>query len=80
MDSTRTLLNQVMESAKHELLRILCNCGVEHKNEVTEIFRDIADPFSTIGNEYLLTYYVKKNFDYVEFTEVPLDKVLCRKI
>ena len=50
MYSTRTLLNQVMESTKHELLRILCNCGVEHKNEVTEIFRDIADPFSTIGN------------------------------
>ena len=52
---------------------------MEHKNEIAEIFRDIADPFSAIGTEYLLTSYVKENFDYIEFTEVPLCKVLCRK-
>ena len=79
MDSTRTLLNQAMESSKYKLLRTLGNCGVEHKNEIVEIFRHIVDPFSVIGTEYLLISYVKKNFDYVEFTEVPLGKVLCRK-
>ena len=68
-----------MESTKYKLLRTLGNCGVEHKNEVAEIFRDIADPFSAIGTEYLLTSYVKKNFDYDEFTEVPFGKVLCKK-
>ena len=79
MDSTRALLNQVIESTKCKFLSTLGNCGVEHKNEIAEIFRDIEDPFTAIGTEYLLTSYVKKNFDYVEFTEVPLGKVLCRK-
>ena len=79
MDSTRTLLNQFMESTKYKLLCTLGNCGAEHKNEVAEVSRDIADPSSAIGTEYLLTSYVKKNFEYVEFTEVPLGKVLCRK-
>ena len=68
-----------MEGTKYKLLQTLGNCGVEHKNEVAEIFRDIADPFSAIGTEYLLISYVKKTFDYFEFTEVPLGKVLCRK-
>ena len=72
MDSTRTLLNQFMESTKYKLLCTLGNCGAEHKNEVAEVSRDIADPSSAIGTEYLLTSYVKKNFEYVEFTEVPL--------
>ena len=41
-----------MESTKYNVLRTLGNCGVEYNNEVAEIFRDIADPFSTIGTEY----------------------------
>ena len=35
--------------------------------------------FAAIGIDYLLTSYVKKNFDYIEFTEVPLGKILCRR-
>ena len=79
MDSTRTLLNHFMESTKYKLLCTLGNCGVEHKNEVAEVSRDIAYPSSAIGTEYILTSYFKKNFECVEFTEVPLGKVLCRK-
>ena len=64
-----------MKRTKYKL-RTLGYCGVEHKNEVVEIFRDIADPFCA---EYLLISYVKENLDYVDFTEVRLGKVFCRK-
>ena len=67
-----------MKRTKHKL-RTLGYCGVEHKNEVAEIFRYIADPFCAIGTEYLLISYVKENLDYVDFTEVPLGKVFCGK-
>ena len=68
-----------MKSRKDKLLRTLSNCGVGHKNEVAEVSCDIVYPYSANSTEYLLTSYVKKNFEYVEFTEVPLGKVLCRK-
>ena len=68
-----------MESTKYKLLRTLSNSDIKHQDEVAETCSNIEDPFAAMNIEYLLTSYFKKNFDNVEFTEVPLGKLLCRK-
>ena len=75
----RRFLNQVMESTKYKLLRTLGNSGIKRQSEVAETCSNTEDPFAAMDIEYLLTSYVQKKFDYVEFTAVPIGNLLCRK-
>ena len=76
MDGTRTLIRQVVDSLKTDVVAVQsADCD---KSKVEEIFESNSDPFSGIDSETLLSKYVKENFHYVEQKEVKLGTKLLR--
>ena len=76
MDGTRTLIRQVVDSLKTDVVAVQStDCD---KSKVEEIFESNSDPFSGIDSEALLSKYVKENFHYVEQKEVKLGTKLLR--
>ncbi len=77
IDSTRTLIKQVVDSVKTDVLNVIdCN---EHKKQVNDVFESVEDPFVGIETDALQSSYIKQNFNYVEPKEVVLGKKLLRK-
>ena len=59
MDGTRTLIRQVVDSLKTDVVAVQsADCD---KSKVEEIFESNSDPFSGIDSETLLSKYVKEN-------------------
>ena len=77
MDSTRYLVNQVMLSVRRKVENALETPG-DHA-EVLKILDDTPDIFQGIETEPLQTSYIKSNFNYVEYVEVPLGTKLVRR-
>lgn len=78
MDSTRTLIKQVVDSVKVDVLNVVeCN---EQKAQVNEMFESVTDPFAGIGTDALQSKYIKENFNYVEPKEVTLGKKFTWKM
>ena len=77
MDGTRTLIRQVVDNVKAEILTAQQSCDGE--NEVMEdIFESTCDPFLGIDTDALLSKYIKENFHYVEHKEISLGTKLIR--
>lgn len=79
INSTRSLIHQVLTSTKRKLLNAMDDCENDHGHNLDKVFNEIEDPFCGIETEYLQTSYFKKNFDYVDYVEIPLGKKLMRK-
>ena len=76
MDGTRTLIRQVVDSIKTDVVAMQpSDCD---KNKVEEIFESNCGPFSGIDSESLLSKYVKENFHCVKQKEVKLGTKLLR--
>ncbi len=79
IESTQSLVTQVLTSVKHETINALQACAVEQMTAVNDVFDNVADVFAGIDTEPLHTAYVKENFNYVEHVEIVLGKKLTRK-
>ena len=77
IDSTRTLIKQVVDSVKTDVLDIIDSN--EDKKQVNEVFESVKDPFVGIETDALQSSYIKQNFNYVEPKQVILGKKLLRK-
>ena len=80
MDSTRTLINQVVDSIKVKVLNAIDSNSNEQKTQVKDVFESATDPFAGIETEALQSRYAKENFGYVELKEVMLGKKLVWKL
>ena len=77
MDGTCTLIRQVVNNVKAEILTAQQSCDGE--NEVMEdIFESTCDPFLGIDADALLSKYIKENFNYAEHKEILLGTKLSR--
>jgi hypothetical protein len=77
MDSTKTLIKQVVSSVKSDVLNVLESS--DERDTVENIFESCPDPFVGIETDALQSKFIKKNFNYVQHTVVPLGQKLSRK-
>ena len=82
IDSTSTLVNNVMEHTKRSLIDAWKNHkpGEDFSEAIENSFGNIQSPFSTLRTNYLQASYIKKNLNYVEMKEVILGKKISRKM
>lgn len=79
IESTSCLVNQVLKSVKHKLIKAIEPHGPENLAVLEQTFDQVPDPFSGIKTEALCASYIKKTFNYVEYKEISLGKKLVRK-
>lgn len=75
-DSTRTLVSQVVNSLKSDVLAAFQSDN--QKEEVEKLSKCAQDPFTGIDTE-LQSTCIKKHFHYVEHKEISLGDILSRK-
>ena len=79
IESTSCLVNQVLKSVKQQLITAIEPSGPQYRAILEQTFDQVPDPFSGIESEALCASYIKNTFNYVQYKEISLGKVLVRK-
>lgn len=72
IDSTRTLIKQVVSSFKSDVLTVLEQD--EQKDTVENVFESAPDPFIGIETDALQSKYIRENFIYVQYKQILFGK------